>query len=150
MACSRSLKRQRPLNRPPKGRLTATPERAPSALPSPAALLAAGCCVIEQCVFPNDDYGLRLQQRSEPPPPVSLRVEGVASASGGVGSPRPLPAGFHSTDHPSGLSWQRAACSLSALFRALSAAGAKRSCLPASRTGGARFTEKPMSESTAC
>lgn len=54
VTCSRSLKRQRPLAGLLKADGSCSSERAPSELPSPASpLLAAGCCVIEQCVFPK-------------------------------------------------------------------------------------------------
>lgn len=53
VACSKSLKPAAPLAGLLKAGGSCNSERAPSALPSPAALLAAGCCVIEQCVFPK-------------------------------------------------------------------------------------------------
>lgn len=65
-----------------------------------------------------------------------------------VGSAHPAHCrlGFPSTDHPSRLSWQRAVCSLSRPFQcSFCGQGSERNCLQASRTGGARFTERSPS-----
>ena len=65
-----------------------------------------------------------------------------------VGSAHPAHwrLGFPSTDHPSGLSWLRAVCSLSQPFQcSFCGQGSQRNCLQASRIGGARFTERSPS-----